>query len=71
MRKLSKFHLSGGVSILSVIEQQRLVGGDTDGCVSYGKYCAPKACRTNDKQGQAGYCGWNKGTHNCECLVSY
>ncbi len=72
MKKITKFRLSGNLSILSTAEQKQLVGRESDGC--YGKTqkkCAEYShkCLT-DGAGQAGYCGWNPMTYNCECMVS-
>ena len=49
-----------------------IIRRESDGC--YGKTqkkCAEYShkCLT-DGAGQAGYCGWNPMTYNCECMVS-
>lgn len=71
MKKITKFRLSGNLSVLSTADMKQLVGRESDGC--YGKtqkQCNEnsKAC-TTDPHGQAGYCGWNPMTYNCECMV--
>lgn len=78
MRKLSKIALLGDSNLLSTYELKQLIGASnrSDGCVLYEdvpnhiRKCTGGSCVTSG-QGQSGYCGWNQGTQNCECLVTY
>ena len=57
-------------------ELKQLVGasGTSDGCTEYVdeenkiRRCMGGPCLTSCL-GQSGYCRWNPGTYNCECLV--
>lgn len=78
MKKLSKISLLGEVNLLTKEELKQLVGATraSDGCIEYVdmenliRKCISRPCATAE-QGQPGYCGWNKGTKNCECLVFF
>ena len=78
MKKLAKISLLGDVSLLTKSELKQLVGasGTSDGCTEYVdeenkiRRCIGGPCVTSGP-GQSGYCGWNEGTNNCECLVTY